>query len=77
MSARREEHASPLKRMGSDVSEDSQAKGRKYGAQTRVALLLMAFIAGITFGVVVSERLYVEANRPLNSVTSRSLSVQV
>ena len=77
MSARREEHVSPVKRGRTDAGEDSQAKGKKYGVQTRVALLLIAFIAGITFGVVVSERLYVEANRNLKSVTSRSLSVQV
>lgn len=78
MSARREDNASsPLKRSASDESDDSQAKGRKYGVQKRVALLLIAFIAGITFGVVVSERLYVEANRPLKSVPARNLSVQV
>lgn len=76
MSARREEH-SPLQRSPSEDSEDSQGKGRKYAVQKRVALLLIAFIAGITFGVVVSERLYVEANRSLKAVTSRSLSIQV
>jgi hypothetical protein len=76
MSSRREEHNS-LMRSGSDDSEDSQGKGRKYGVHKRVALLLIAFITGITFGVVVAERLYVEANRPLKPVTSRSLSVQV
>lgn len=77
MSTRGREETSPLKRSASDESEDSQGKGRKAGVQKRVALLLIAFIAGITFGVVVSERLYVEANRPLKSITNRSLSVQV
>lgn len=42
---------------------DSQGKTRQYAVQKRVALLLVAFIAGITFGIVIAERLYVEANR--------------
>lgn len=57
---------------------DTQGKSRKYAVQKRVALLLVAFIAGITFGIVIAERLYVEANREhLQPIGKGGLAVRV
>lgn len=46
--------------------------------QRRVALLLVAFIAGITLGIVIAERMYVEANRHrLKTFDGRGLAIHV
>jgi hypothetical protein len=47
--------------------DDSQGKLRASDTHKRMALLLLAFVLGVTFGVVISQRLYVEANRPEGS----------
>ena len=43
--------------------DDPQGKHRGFAAR-RTALLTLAFVLGLTLGVVVAQRLYVEVNRP-------------
>jgi hypothetical protein len=57
--------------------EDTQGKNRQFGFHRRMALLLIAFIAGITFGIIISERLYVEAHRHVGQRKSHSTYLQV
>jgi hypothetical protein len=45
--------------------EDSQGKNRGSLFTQRTALISLAIIVGMTIGVVMSQRMYVESNRPV------------
>jgi len=51
-----------------DGEDDSQGKSKKLGLRSRSALLLLAFMVGVSFGIVVSQRLYIEANRAASDI---------
>lgn len=62
MHKRDEARSGRLRSPGAD--EDSQGKNRGSMFTQRTALISLALIFGITIGVVMSQRMYVESNRP-------------
>jgi Nucleotide-diphospho-sugar transferase len=57
--------------------EDSQGKHRGFVFTRRTGLLTLAFVIGLTFGVVMSQRVYVESNRPAISNPGRKAQVRM